>query len=111
MQPNEIQKRRNQEKDTIYFMIHLYCRHQHHSKNRLCSDCQTLYEYAANRIEKCPFMETKTFCNTCKVHCYGDEERKKIKEVMRYSGPRMLFYHPKMAICHGINSIRKKDEK
>ena len=29
---------------------------------------------------------------------------KKIKEVMRFSGPRMLFYHPVLALRHFIES-------
>ena len=37
-------------------------------------------------------METKTFCSNCKVHCYKPEMRKKIRAVMRFSGPRMIFY-------------------
>ena len=50
--------------------------------------------------EECPFMETKTFCSQCKVHCYKKDKREQIRKVMRFSGPRMLVYHPVMAICH-----------
>ena len=60
------------------------------------------------RIEKCPFMETKTFCSNCRVHCYRAEMREKIREVMRFSGPRMIFYHPVMAVRHVVSSIREK---
>jgi hypothetical protein len=34
--------------------------------------------------------------------------REKIKEVMRFSGPRMIFCHPIMAIRHLIESKREK---
>lgn len=47
---------------TVYEMIHLYCRKKHKEKE-LCPECLELYEYAKMRIEKCPFMETKTFCS------------------------------------------------
>ena len=60
------------------------------------------------RIHKCPFMETKTFCSACKVHCYKPEMREKIRAVMRFSGPRMLLYHPILAIWHLICSMREK---
>ena len=52
-------------------------------------------------------METKTFCSKCKVHCYKPDMQKKIKEVMRFSGPRMLFYHPVLALRHFIESRKE----
>ena len=65
-------------------------------------------EYARSRSDHCPFMETKTFCANCRVHCYKSEMREKIREVMRFSGPRMLFVHPIMAIHHVISTKREK---
>ncbi len=53
-------------------------------------------------------METKTFCSSCKVHCYNREMANKIKEVMRYSGPRMLIYNPKAAVSHMIESLKNR---
>lgn len=35
-------------------------------------------------IEKRPFMETKTFCSQCKVHCYKKDKREQIRKVMRF---------------------------
>lgn len=99
---------------TVYEMIHLYCRKKHKEKE-LCPECLELYEYAKMRIEKCPFMETKTFCSQCKVHCYKNkvhcykkDKREEIRKVMRFSGPRMLFYHPVMAIRHFYYQITDK---
>jgi len=37
--------------------------------------------------------------------------RKKIKEVMRYSGTRMLLYHPIIVIRHGIESYKERRYK
>jgi hypothetical protein len=34
--------------------------------------------------------------------------REKIREVMRFSGPRMLFHHPITAIRHVIESTKEK---
>lgn len=53
-------------------------------------------------------METKTFCSNCKVHCYRPEMREKIRVVMRYSGPRMLFCHPILALRHVAESRAEK---
>lgn len=53
-------------------------------------------------------MEHKTFCSNCRVHCYKPEMREKIREVMRFSGPRMIFYHPVPAVYHVICTVREK---
>lgn len=101
--------KREQEKKMVSEMIALYCKKKHHTKGVLCPECAALTEYARQRSDKCPFMETKTFCSNCKVHCYKPEMREKIREVMRFSGPRMIFTHPVSAIRHVIET--KKERK
>lgn len=101
-------KKRQREKKTVSLMIKLYCRKKHGIKSGLCPDCKTLAEYAAQRSDKCPFMESKTFCANCTVHCYKPDMREKIREVMRFSGPRMILYHPIMAVRHVIESKKEK---
>jgi hypothetical protein len=39
-------------------------------------------------------------CEACPIHCYAKAEREQMREVMRYSGPRMLLRHPVLAIRH-----------
>lgn len=104
----KIEKKREREKKMVSQMIQLYCKKQYHSKDGLCPECAALDAYARMRSEKCPFMETKTFCSNCKVHCYKPEMREKIREVMRFSGPRMLFHHPIAAIRHVVESKKEK---
>ncbi len=104
----DVQSKREREKRIVSEMIALYCRRKHGTKGRICEDCAALDAYARMRSDKCPFMETKTFCSNCKVHCYKPEMREKIREVMRFSGPRMLTVHPAMAIRHVIESKREK---
>ena len=104
----DVQSKREREKKVVSFMIALYCRKKHHTKGRLCAECAALEEYAGQRSDHCPFMETKTFCSNCTVHCYKQEMREKIREVMRFSGPRMLFVHPLMAIGHVLESRKEK---
>lgn len=103
----DVQSKRQREKDTVSFMISLYCRKKHGCK-QLCPQCAALDAYAKARSDKCPFMETKTFCSNCKVHCYKPEMRQKIREVMAFSGPRMIFYHPIMAIRHVIEAQKEQ---
>ena len=99
--------KREREKETVSLMISIYCRKKHGFKE-LCPDCDALDAYARARSDSCPFMETKTFCSNCKVHCYKPAMREKIREVMRFSGPRMIFHHPVMAIRHVIESKKEK---
>lgn len=100
--------KREREKKMVSQMIALYCRKKHHTQKELCPECEELSRYARQRSEKCPFMESKTFCANCKVHCYKPEMREKIRKVMRFSGPRMLFYHPVAAIRHVMESKKEK---
>lgn len=58
------------------------------------------------RRDKCPFGEGKSFCSNCPIHCYKSDMREKIRQVMRYSGPRMLLYHPVVAMSHVVQTIR-----
>ena len=95
----EAAAKREKEKQVIQEMISLYCRKQHHGQS-LCKECQTLCRYAHQRIDCCPFMESKTFCSNCSVHCYQKERREQIRRVMRFSGPRMLLHRPIMVIQH-----------
>lgn len=102
-----LNKKREREKELVSLMIRIYCRNKHGGKS-LCRECAELEEYARDRSDKCPFIENKTFCSNCRVHCYKSEMRKKIKEVMRFSGPKMIFYRPVPAIRHVIATKREK---
>lgn len=99
--------KREREKQLVSQMIALYCR-KNHRCNFLCPDCAALDAYARQRSDKCPFMETKTFCANCHVHCYKPEMRKKIRIVMGFSGPRMIFHHPITAVRHMIETKKEK---
>ena len=102
-------QKREQEKQTVGLMIELYC-HGHHGTrgHALCPDCEALRSYADARVDHCPHMETKTFCSACKTHCYKPQMREAIRQVMRWSGPRMIFHHPVLAIRHLIAATRKR---
>ena len=104
-----IDDKREREKVMVGEMIALYCRKNHGTKSGLCPGCAALEAYAQSRSDHCPFMAEKTFCSNCKVHCYKPEMREKIRDVMRFSGPRMLFVHPGMALRHVIET--KKEQK
>ena len=90
----------NLEARTVAAMIRIYCRAHHSVAKDLCADCSELLDYALEQIEQCPFRGNKPVCNQCTVHCYQPEMRERIKVVMRYAGPRMVWCHPVLAIRH-----------
>jgi predicted amidophosphoribosyltransferase len=93
----------SREKETVEAMIQIYCTKHHHSSHSLCPDCQELLNYAHQRLDHCKFGEIKPVCGDCKVHCYRNDMRDKIREIMRYSGPRMISSHPLMALRHVLD--------
>ena len=101
----DTQTKREREKRMVSQMIALYCRKKHHTRGDLCP----LDAYAKMRADKCPFMETKTFCSNCRIHCYKPDMRAKIREVMRFAGPRMILHHPVAAIRHVVET--KKEQR
>lgn len=87
------------EKRTVEKMIYLYCRLNKHNQP-LCGDCKQLLEYAHKRLDYCKFGNDKSTCRKCPIHCYKPDMREKMRAVMRFSGPRMILFHPIMAIRH-----------
>lgn len=86
-------------------MLGIYCAGIHREKDGLCPDCDKLLQYALQRLTRCPFGEEKPTCEKCPVHCYRPEMRRRIREVMKYSGPRMLRGHPAMALQHVMRGL------
>lgn len=87
------EKELKQEKDirVLSTFIGTYCRGKHHSrKGELCQECSGLLDYAKMRRAKCP-LDPKPDCKKCPIHCYGKAQRAKIREVMAYSGRRLLL--------------------
>jgi hypothetical protein len=99
--------RLQREQKTIDLMIDLYCHDHHKNQKELCAECQALKDYAHLRLEKCPYQEKKTTCANCPTHCYQKTMREKIREVMRYAGPRMMRHHPGLAIMHVLDGFGK----
>jgi len=94
-----LMKRIDQEIKTVGIMIDIYCRH-HHGDDKRCRSCQELFVYATQRYLRCPFGKGKPVCAKCKIHCYQPEMREKIRAVMKFSGPKMIFSHPILAVRH-----------
>ncbi|MGZ8263670.1 MAG: nitrous oxide-stimulated promoter family protein [Burkholderiales bacterium] len=99
--------RRAQELKTLKAMIRLYCRgHGHARQGRMCDDCAALLDYAGRRLRRCVFGDAKPTCANCLVHCYTAEMRERVRQVMRWAGPRMLYRHPLIAVRHVLDGRR-----
>ncbi|MCF0199062.1 MAG: nitrous oxide-stimulated promoter family protein [Bacteroidaceae bacterium] len=92
-------KKLNHEKKVVELMVRLYCR-KREGNDSLCADCEALLAYAHARLDRCRFGEQKPSCQRCPIHCYRPEMRERIRQVMRWAGPRMLLYHPLIALRH-----------
>jgi len=65
----------------------------------VCSECADLLRYAEKRRAFCP-KDPKPFCSYCDTHCYTAEMRDRMREVMRYAGPRSLLHG------HAIDGVK-----
>ena len=124
----ELARKREREAQMVSQMIALWCRGHHGGGHvveqagddesvrvklglrtiTLCPECAELQKYAIARIEHCPHIGTKTFCSACPSHCYRPAMREKIREVMRWSGPRMIRYRPITAVRHAMVTVQAK---
>ncbi len=91
------------EKITIKLMIEIYCRKNHGCKDMLCEECRQLLKYAHKRLSHCKFGEEKSTCGRCPIHCYKKNMRAKVKEVMKFSGPRLIICNPIEITKHILN--------
>lgn len=99
MTDSTVKSRINREKRIVAIMIQLYCRRKEGNKE-LCESCKELLNYANSRLNHCPFEEHKSSCKKCLIHCYKPEMRYRMKNVMRFSGPLMIIYHPVIFFKH-----------
>lgn len=60
-------------------------------ERKICSKCAEFMEYAVTKRLKCPLEAEKPSCKHCRIHCYGVNQRKKVREIMGYSGRRLMM--------------------
>lgn len=94
-----------EEKKVVEQMIRLYSQKKE-GNGELCQNCHELLDNAHSRLDRCRYGEEKPTCKKCPVHCYRPDMKEKIRVVMRWSGPRMMLYHPVAAIKHIYREMR-----
>jgi hypothetical protein len=65
----------------------------------VCSECAELLVYAEKRRAYCP-KDPKPFCSYCDTHCYSADMRERMRDVMRYAGPRSILHG------HAIDGVK-----
>lgn len=58
--------------------------------SRICPDCADLLAHGIKKRTLCP-LDPKPSCKKCHIHCYSPAYRQKIREIMAYSGRKMLL--------------------
>jgi len=89
--------------------IEVYCRGQRHDGPKepvalkffdlrairrkplsLCESCRKLLVHAYVKRIRCP-LDPKPSCKKCPTHCYAPKYRSQIREVMKFSGRRLVL--------------------
>ncbi len=96
-------------------MLKLYNKKKYRQK-KLTKEMQELLDYSYLRIENCPHRKKnnngeKPFCSCCNIQCYKADMKQNMVEVMRFSGPRILFSHPIVSIDHLKKTLKFKREQ
>ena len=81
-----------------------------HSQADCVAECAALDSLCHGRgVEQVPvYGDQDLLLQLLSVHCYKPDMREKIREIMRFSGPRMIFHHPMTAITHVIETKKEK---
>lgn len=58
---------------------------------QFCKNCTEFMEYAIKRRLSCPLEAQKPTCKHCRIHCYNSTNREKVKEIMSYSGRKLMM--------------------
>lgn len=92
---------------SIRLMIDIYSRHKL-GLRETPDEMKALAEYACRRLGHCRWGEEKPACKDCPVHCYAPDKREQMRQVMRWVGPRMIFYSPRATLRHLGQCLRSK---
>jgi hypothetical protein len=100
----QFSKAQKKELQLLMSFVKIYCRAKHRDRPMgkaeviglygrepgLCGECAGLLEHALEKRRRCP-LEPKPSCKNCHIHCYAREYRARIREVMSFSGRRMIL--------------------
>lgn len=59
-------------------------------RTTICPECAELLEHGIKKRSLCP-LTPKPSCKKCHIHCYSPTYRQKIREIMAFSGRKLLL--------------------
>lgn len=84
--------------------VEIYCAGKHGASDRstvtlpgglgsrtICPSCAAFLEYAVTKRMKCPLEAEKPTCKRCRIHCYAPQQRQLVREIMSYSGRKLIL--------------------
>jgi hypothetical protein len=104
----EMDRRLRSDLKILAKFIDVYCRHRHADAEKtpvalkvcdveqlagpisICGECHKLLTHAFVKRMNCP-MEPKPACKHCPSHCYHPTYRQQIREVMKFSGRKLVL--------------------
>jgi hypothetical protein len=107
----DVKRQREVQRDlkVVARFIEVYCHHQHGEANKgpvhlktfdvlticgkelsLCTECGKLLAHAFVKRSNCPF-DPKPMCKKCPDHCYATNYAKRMREVMKFSGRKLVL--------------------
>lgn len=104
----DIETKREREKKMISQMIALYCHRNHHTRGAPLSRVRGAERLRPRPLRALPVHGDEDLLRQLPRARYKPDMREKIRAVMRFSGPRMIFYHPVAAIRHVVETKREK---
>ena len=97
---------RRQKKDIklLGTFVEVYCNEKHFNaeytqvslpgglgERSMCSECRSFLEYAVAKRLSCPLEAEKPTCKHCRIHCYDQLRREKVREIMSFMGRRLVL--------------------
>ena len=106
---NELPRALRRDLKILAQFVRIYCDHRHPQSEKeplhlrthdvaaiagrevvLCANCRKLLAHSFVKRTGCP-LDPKPACRRCPAHCYLPKYRAAIREVMRYSGTRLVL--------------------
>lgn len=91
----------DKDRRTLEAIGSIYCRGHHPGVAKdtggLCPACRGTIEQTLDRAAACPYGHGHN-CEDCETHCQRGEAQQRIKAIMAYAAPRMVFRHPLMTL-------------
>lgn len=94
---------------TLQAIGSIYCAAHHvdapKNPHGMCAECAATIAFTHDRASNCPNGHTGN-CADCAIKCNRGEQQQRIKAIMKYAAPRMLFKHPLMTLEYALKKLR-----